>query len=215
MPLKLSPLNKQQLNALGSLTAGLNREQIVWLSGYFQGLLASPGNIHPISIGSRVKSDKQLKILYGTHTGHSKLIAANLADKIGNSGVEVTTIALDDYKMRQLSGETNIVIIVSTHGEGEPPAMAEEFHEFITGKRAPKLAGLSYSVLALGDKSYKLFCKTGTDIDQALSKLGAKAILPVLKLDLDFEEGASDWINHFVSVFNEASETSILLPDCF
>ncbi len=212
MPLKLSPLNKQQLNALGSLTAGLNREQIVWLSGYFQGLLASPGNIHPISIGSRVKSDKQLKILYGTHTGHSKLIAANLADKIGNSGVEVTTIALDDYKMRQLSGETNIVIIVSTHGEGEPPAMAEEFHEFITGKRAPKLAGLSYSVLALGDKSYKLFCKTGTDIDQALSKLGAKAILPVLKLDLDFEEGASDWINHFVSVFNEASETSILLP---
>lgn len=212
MPIKLSPLNEQQLNALNSLSSGLNREQIVWLSGYFQGLHASPGDILPISIGSRLKSNKQLKILYGTHTGHSKLIAANLAEKLSNTGVEVMTIALDDYKIRQLSGETNVVVIVSTHGEGEPPAMAEEFHEFVNSKRAPKLAGLSYSVLALGDKSYKLFCKTGTEIDKALSRLGAKAILPVLKLDVDFEEEAADWINRFVSVFNETSEIALLHP---
>jgi len=210
MPIQLSRLNDQQLISLENLTKGLNREQIVWISGYLQGLLAIPGNVQQSNNGSQLKSDKQLKILYGTHTGHSKMIAANLADKIANSGVEVTTIALDDYKIRQLSAETNLVIIVSTHGEGEPPDMAEEFHEFITGKRAPHLPGLSYSVVALGDKSYKLFCKTGNDIDQALSSLSARAILPVLELDVDFEEGASDWIDRFISVFNETSETKLL-----
>ena len=35
-------------------------------------------------------------------------------------------------------------------------------YEVIT---APKLDGLNYSVLALGDKSYKLLCQTGIDVD--------------------------------------------------
>ena len=89
-------------------------------------------------------------------------------------------------KTRQLTAEANVVFIISTHGEGEPPAMAEDFHGFITGKRAPQLPNLNYSVVALGDKSYKLFCKTGIDIDQALAKSGAKSILPILTLDVDF-----------------------------
>jgi sulfite reductase (NADPH) flavoprotein alpha-component len=203
MPIQNNRLNDQQLKTLESLTNGLSRDQIAWLSGYFQGLLSVPGNVQQSNNGSHVKSDKQLKILYGTHTGRSKLIAANLAKKIASIGVDAEIIALDDYKTRQLSMESNVVIIVSTHGEGEPPDMAEEFHEFVTGKRAPQLLGLSYSVVALGDKSYKLYCKTGLDIDQALSKLGAKALLPVLKLDVDFEEEAANWINRYLSVFNE------------
>ena len=117
------------------------------------------------------------------------------------------TVALDEYKSRQLTTEKNVVFIVSTHGEGDPPAMAEDFYNFITGKRLPKLPNLNYSVLALGDKSYKFFCKTGTDIDQTLAKSGAKAILPVLKLDVDFEDEVEAWINQFIAVFAETPVT--------
>jgi sulfite reductase (NADPH) flavoprotein alpha-component len=150
-----------------------------------------------------------LTILYGTHTGRSKTIAANLAKKLANNGVEVQTIALDDYKTRQLATETNVVFIVSTHGEGEPPAMAEDFHGFITGKRAPQLPNLNYSVVALGDKSYKLYCQTGIDIDQALTRLGAKTKLPILKLDVDFEEEIELWINEFTEDFVKKTGHSI------
>jgi sulfite reductase (NADPH) flavoprotein alpha-component len=208
MTIQLSPLNEQQLGALSGLSAGLNREQLLWINGYFQGLLASTSGIQPVDAAVQSKSNKKLTILYGTHTGRSKTIAGKLSANLASKGVEVNAIALDEYKTRQLASETNVVFIVSTHGEGEPPAMAEDFHAFITGKRSPKLPGLNFAVVALGDKSYKLFCKTGIDIDLALTQAGAKAILPILKLDVDFEEDIDRWINQFSSVFAETEASS-------
>lgn len=208
MSIQLSPLNEQQLSALTSLTAGLSREQLLWINGYFQGLLASSGTNLPVVSDSQPKSNKQLKILYGTHTGRSKSIAGQLAGMLASRGVEAISVALDDYKTRQLASETNVVFIVSTHGEGEPPAMAEDFHSFITGKRAPQLPNLNYSVVALGDKSYKFFCKTGIDIDQALIKSGAKPILPILTLDVDFDEEVDRWLTDFTDVFADIPATA-------
>lgn len=204
MSISFSPLTDQQIAALTSLTSQASREQLLWISGYFQGLLASPGSISQPEALIAAKSDQKLTILYGTHTGRSKTIASRLAEKLTHQGVEVKSVALDEYKTRQLADESHVVFIVSTHGEGEPPAMAEDFHSFITGKRAPSLPALNYAVVALGDKSYKLFCKTGVDIDNSLSQLGAKAILPILKLDVDFEEEAERWINQFAATFTNA-----------
>ena len=34
MTIQLSPLNEQQLGALSGLSAGLNREQLLWINGY-------------------------------------------------------------------------------------------------------------------------------------------------------------------------------------
>ena len=208
MSIQLSPLNEQQIKALSDLSSGLNREQIVWINGYFQGFLAGSGTGQTSAAPSLTAQKPKLTILYGTHTGRSKTIAANLAGKLAGNGVEVQSFALDDYKTRQLSTEAHVVFIVSTHGEGEPPAMAEDFHGFITGKRAPQLPNLSYSVVALGDKSYKLYCQTGIDIDQALTRLGAKPLLPVLKLDVDFEEEIEVWSKEFIELFaNKVGQT--------
>lgn len=212
MSIQLSPLNDQQLDALSTLSSGLSREQLLWVNGYFQGLLASSASVPQIS-AQQPSAGKKLKILYGTHTGRSKTIASQLAAKLAERKVESSIVALDEYKVKQLSSETNLVFIVSTHGEGEPPLMAEDFHSFITGKRAPKLPGLNYSVVALGDKSYKLFCKTGLDIDQALTNSGAKQILPVLTLDVDFEEDVERWISEFSSVFADVSDGSISVSE--
>jgi len=208
MSIQLSPLSERQLAALTDLSSELSREQIIWLNGYFQGLLGSSNSV--VSTGNRLKESekKHLKILYGTHTGRSKIIAGKLADKLAGRGVEVEQVALDNYKNRQLTSETNVVFIVSTHGEGEPPLMAEDFHAFITGKRSPKLPDLNYSVVAMGDKSYKLFCQTGIDIDQALAKSGANSILPILQLDVDYEDEADQWIEQFSDVFAAAPLTS-------
>ncbi len=209
MTIQLSPLTEQQLSALGNFTRDLNREQLLWINGYFQGLLASQEKAEIQTAQQTFNEGKPLKILYGTHTGKSKIIASKLGEVLAGRGVGAQIDSLDNYKTRQLSGESNIVFIVSTHGEGEPPAMAEDFHAFITGKRAPQLPNLNYAVVALGDKSYKLFCKTGLDIDQALTKLGAKPILPVLTLDVDFEDDAEKWINDFVEIFAQRESVSV------
>jgi sulfite reductase (NADPH) flavoprotein alpha-component len=208
MNTQLNPLNEQQQGLLANLSVGLNRDQLLWINGYFQGMLAASGGNGQPAVLAKATTTGVLKILYGTHTGRSKTIAEKLAQKLANRGVGAQIVALDDYKTKQLSSETNLVFIVSTHGEGEPPAMAEDFYNFIMGKRAPQLPNLSYSVLALGDKSYKLFCKTGIDIDQALSHLGAKAVLPITKLDVDFEEEADLWITKFVEVFAQTTHNS-------
>ncbi len=214
MSIQLHPLNEQQLSALNSLSVGLTKEQLFWVNGYFQGLLIASENNLTAGNTVQTQSNKQLKILYGTHTGRSKLIASQLAEKLKRNGIDVQTLALDEYKTRQLNTETDLVFIVSTHGEGEPPAMAEDFHQFIIGKRAPQLPNLNYAVVALGDKSYKLFCKTGTDIDQALAKLGAKSILPVLKLDVNYEDDVTTWIEQFAGIFSEISTSAkSAIPD--
>ncbi len=86
-------------------------------------------------------------------------------------------------------------MIVSTHGEGEPPDQAIQFYEFLHSKRAPKLENLHYSVLALGDSSYEFFCKTGKDFDEQFAKLGATQIVPRTECDVDYDDAAAQWFS--------------------
>jgi sulfite reductase (NADPH) flavoprotein alpha-component len=92
---------------------------------------------------------------------------------------------------------------VSTHGEGDPPDNAEELHAFIFGKKAPKLDGLRFSVLAFGDASYEHFCQTGKDFDAQLEKLGGQRLADRVDLDVDFDEPAEAWMADVVEVFKD------------
>ena len=209
MSIKLTPLNEVQLKALEQLSQGLQPEQIIWLSGYFHGLggaipgaplaAASP----EVSATTPTAGALSLTILYGSHTGHSAALAKKLRDLAAAEQLDAKVYPMNDYNTKQLKDEKNLLVIVSTHGEGEPPEMAEDFYGFITGKRAPKLNGLNYSVLALGDKSYKHFCQTGIDIRQALIKAGASELVPIVTCDVDYEDDAQRWIN---VVLNELSK---------
>lgn len=207
-----TPLNEAQLKSLKNLTTNLTKEQTIWLNGYIQGL--SAGTF--ASVASETSANavnkttkKPLTILYGTHTGRSEKIANELHNEATTKNFESTLVAMDQYNPRNLKDEKNLLIIVSTHGEGEPPVMAEDFHEFITGKRAPKLTELNFAVLALGDKSYKHFCQTGIDIQQALLKAGAKEITDLVKCDVDYQPDADQWKQKvFNNLHNEPAEES-------
>ncbi len=201
MTFKSNPLNEKQLSALNELVKEITAEQIIWLNGFLEGKLSGiAGEDKKLNVNSEVadigrQTHQQLTVLYGTETGKSKEIATKLAKKAATSNIDTNVISMYDYDFKKLPGEKNLAIIVSTHGEGEPPPMAEDFHKYVTGKRLPKLVTLNYSVLALGDKSYKLFCKTGEDIDLALQKSGATCIAPLVKCDVDFYANADNWIN--------------------
>ncbi len=67
---------------------------------------------------------------------------------------------------------------------------------------------MQYGVLALGDSSYPMFCKTGEDIDFRFEVLGAQRVLPLKKCDIDYEKEAHQWADHILDVVYKTAEKS-------
>ncbi|USD37008.1 assimilatory sulfite reductase (NADPH) flavoprotein subunit [Ferrimonas sp. SCSIO 43195] len=184
-------LSQEQLTQLQQLASGLSPVQLAWVSGYLaafanQGAAGqSPAEDQPPS--------SSLTILYGSQTGNSRSLASALAQQAQSQGRVVKLVSMADYKPRQLKEEQQLLVLVSTHGEGDPPDDAMALHKFLHSARAPKLPQLSYSVLALGDSSYDNFCQTGLEFDQRLHQLGARRLLERADCDVDFEDTAAQW----------------------
>ena len=210
------PLLPPQLDeaALQQFTADLSAQQLMWLSGYFYGqatsgaaavpaaAAAAPAALAPAAVG-------KLTILYGSHTGNGKKIAqqaAAAAQRRGLLGAEV--LDMNDYPARKLAQEENLLVVVSTHGEGEPPGAAEELHQFLGGPRAPKLPKLRFAVLALGDSSYLHFCQTGKDFDERLATLGATRLLARADADVDYHAVADKWVEDVLEKITGAAQTA-------
>lgn len=189
-------LGEQQWNAITQALVGLNRDQLTWVSGYVAGLAAgqTAGEAAPVSGAVEApENNAVLTILFGSQTGNSKGVATAFKAKADAAGIKNNLVSMADYKPRQIKNETHLAIAVSTHGEGEAPDDAAELHEFLGGKKAPKLAGVKYAVLGLGDTSYEFFCQTAKDFDERLGKLGASAITPRVDCDVDYEAPAEAW----------------------
>ena len=200
-----SPFNQEQAELLNKLLPTLTESQKVWLGGYLAATqfesqsavaLETPeAPVSEISVQStnNIRS-KEVTILYGSQTGNAQGVAVKAGKTLEGHGFQVVLSSMSDFKPNQLKKVQNLLIVASTHGEGEPPDNAIGFHEFLHGKRAPKLDDLSFSVLSLGDSSYEFFCQTGKDFDKRLEDLGGKRIYSRVDCDLDYDEQVAEWI---------------------
>ena len=188
-----SPFNEEQVKLLNELLPKLTGEQRIWLNGYLSAPLATINTIPEEVPPTVTPSTKTVTILYGSQTGNSQGLAEKYASALKSNDVDVTVSSLAKFKPNNLKKLTNLLLIVSTHGEGDPPDQAIQFYEFLHSKRAPKLENLHYSVLALGDSSYEFFCKTGKDFDEQFAKLGATQIVPRTDCDVDYDDAAAQW----------------------
>lgn len=205
-----SPLSESQLAQLQQATAGLDAVQTAWVSGYLAGV--SQG---PVTAQVATQSAAQtLTILYASQTGNAKGVASKLAESAKAAGLSVELKNTADYKAKTLKNETHLLIVASTNGEGEAPDDAIEFHEFLLGKKAPKLPELKYSVLALGDSSYEFFCQTGKDFDERLKALGANQLASRVDCDVDYDSESEAWIASVVTTLKEemAQATTTAAP---
>lgn len=172
-----SPFNQEQAELLNSLLPSLTETQKIWLSGYLTASMSvsntSSADAPVLEAQSGGKTiSKEVTILYGSQTGNAQGLAENAASKLEGNGFQVTISSMSDFKVNNLKKIENLLIAVSTHGEGDPPDNTLSFHEYLHGRRAPSLEGLRYSVLALGDSSYEFFCETGKQFDKRLEELG-------------------------------------------
>ncbi|USB31764.1 assimilatory sulfite reductase (NADPH) flavoprotein subunit [Paenibacillus sp. YPG26] len=211
-----SPFNQEQADLLNRLLPTLTDTQRIWLGGYIAASLgtasaaaataSAPANAPLATLTETAPSiSKEVTVLFGSQTGNSDRLAKKLTKQLEENGFQVTVSDMGSYKSNNLKKVENLLIVVSTHGEGEPPDNAIPFYEFLHSKRAPKLDGLRYSILALGDTSYEFFCQTGKDFDKRLEELGGKPLTPRVDCDVDFDEAAAEWMTQVLASLNEGS----------
>jgi sulfite reductase (NADPH) flavoprotein alpha-component len=202
-----SLLSQEQAVLLEQLTGGLDGAGLWWLSGYAAGLARSHTlpNTRPTALAvADVQTAAQLTIVYGSQTGNARRVAEKLAQQVEAAGLGVRLLRADAYATRELKDERHLAIVISTQGDGDPPDDARGFFDFITGKRAPQLPDLQYTVLALGDSSYPQFCAIGRRLDERLAELGAKRWLARGEADLDIDSVATPWLANALTAAKEA-----------
>jgi sulfite reductase (NADPH) flavoprotein alpha-component len=189
-------LTLEQWQHVEALARTLTPAQARWISGYFAGLdagLLRAGAPLAEPAAPAVPQGRTLTILYGTETGNSRDLAKGLAAAAAERGLSPQIADMSDYKTRLLKDEQDLLVIVSTYGEGDPPQPAVGFFEFLEGKRAPKLDNVRFSVLSLGDSTYEKYCEAGKRIDRRLEELGASRISDRIDCDIDYEDPAAEW----------------------
>src|SRR2546425_7203931 len=156
-------LTLEQWDLVRALSATLSPGQALWVSGYFAGLDAglnrAGGAAEVLPIASA--SARTLTILYGTETGNAREVANNLANSAKAQGLASEVFDMGNYKERRLKDEQDLLIVVSTYGEGDPPQPAVGFFDYVEGRKAPKMEGARFAVLALGDSTYEFYCEAG------------------------------------------------------
>jgi sulfite reductase (NADPH) flavoprotein alpha-component len=229
------PIPEDRRPLLQALVTELNREQLMFLSGYFAGAAAaSPAGIPafqenlpgaharapqsqpqlgsnvaqfaPAAAASAAATLPTLTVISASHTGNGRKISEKLVAAVQALGVQARLVKAGDFQPREIAKEKLLYIVISTHGDGDPPDEARALYEFLGTKRAPQLPELQYSVLALGDTSYPKFCEAGRVVDERLAKLGAKRLLPRVDCDVDFETLAKTWSDDALARVRELKE---------
>ncbi len=199
-------LTAPKLKMIQELITGSTKEELIWLNGYLAGIVAAQSEqLQSIPASSNPGVGK-ITIAYGTESGNSKKLATDFATRAKKNGIAAKLVSLDQYRLNDLAKEEYFFTVISTQGEGDPPAAAKKFYDHIH-KNGFKLDKLKFGVLALGDTAYPLFCKAGEDVDAQLQKLGGERIVSLQKCDLDYETEAVNWFNEILQKLGGAPQS--------
>ena len=200
-------LAENKLKTFLELIDKSSAEERIWMNGYLNGIVSQQA---PKQLPAARNGVNKITIAYGTETGNSKKLATEFASKAKKIGINARVQSMDQYRLNDLTKEEYFVAVISTHGDGEPPAAAKKFYDHVH-QNGFKLDKLKYSVLALGDVSYPLFCKAGEDVDEQLTKLGGKRFFPIQKCDVDYEEEAREWFEEVIKALDTNPEASSIV----
>lgn len=166
-------------------------EQIEWLNRFFSDVFGQRG------LAADSSGPKQpLLVLFGSQSGNSETLAKKVGREASARGFAPRVAGLESVNAADLKQESTVLIITSTWGEGDMPDNAAGFWDGLNQNgSSPNLAGVKFSVLALGDRNYgDTFCLAGRKLDQRLTELGASRLVERVDCDVDYDAPAAEWM---------------------
>ena len=169
--------------------APFTAEQRAWLNGLLAGLFSTSA----LPVAALAKPSHRIAVLYASQSGTAEGLARKLAKELKAQGHVPAVSTLVGYTPAALAAEKYALILASTYGDGDAPDGVQPFYEQLCSEHFPRFEGLSYAVLALGDKHYEHFCKFGKDLDAKLIALGANPLSERVDCDVDVDEPFERW----------------------
>ena len=207
---KTAPFAEEEIELLNRVVGTATATQRVWLAGFLAGLEASTAAPQPTAPPAAAEP---ITIVYATESGNSERLAADLGKAARKSGLKPTLIDMADLDVATLASTHRLIVVAATWGEGEPPGRAARAYNELMGEGAPRLDGIEFGVLALGDTAYAEFCATGRKIDERLAALGGKRVIERVDCDLDFATPAAKWIEQAVRALAPAERGTVIAVD--
>lgn len=145
-----------------------------------------------------------LALYYGTVTGNAESLAQRAETRALAEGWQPRLRNLADIKPPELVADRLALFVVSTWGDGEPPADVSDFW-YDLEKAALDLRGLRYAVFGLGDHDYPDFNAFARKLDERLAALGAQRVSDRVEAGLQFEDPYAEWEGRIFSVLSPAA----------
>ena len=194
---KTAPFAEEEIDLLNRVVGPANALQRAWLAGFLAGVESVSGVAQP---AAPARTAEPITIVYASESGNCEKLAGDLAKAARKNGLKPTLIDMADLELAELTKAKRLVFIAATWGEGDPPARAVRAYGELMGEGAPRLDGVEFGLLALGDTAYAEFCAIGKKIDERLAVLGGKRVVDRVDCDLDFARPATAWIGDALKV---------------
>jgi sulfite reductase (NADPH) flavoprotein alpha-component len=190
---KTAPFSEEEVDLLNRVVGPASAVQRAWLAGFLAGVESVTGAAH-VAPAATPQAAEPLTIVFASESGNSEKLASDMAKSARKLGFKPTVTDMAELELATLAKAKRLVVIAATWGEGEPPGRAARVYNEFMSDTAPRLDGVEFGVLALGDTAYAEFCAIGKKIDERLAALGAKRAVDRVDCDLDFATPAAQWI---------------------
>jgi len=154
-----------------------------------------------------------ITILVGTMTGTAEMVAQEVQTALEAAGHQATIRMMDGLDAGVFQGGGAFLICTSTYGQGDVPDNAQALYNSLEAEK-PNLTGVTYGVIALGDRTYKdTYCHGGIRFDKLLTGLGARRAGEILMHDASSgmlpEELAAQWVVPWAEQLTSSLENKI------